>query len=334
MTNFIPRFSLRTEATSLEALGAILEQSHDCIKIIGPDGSLDFMNHNGRDAMQVDDFAALEGCHWGELWPEESAPLVRNAIAQAQAGESSSFEAYCPTAKGEPRWWHVSVAPLKSVTGEVSAILSISRDISDQVRNREANTAVASEMRHRVRNAYALSAALARSLARGNEAAEDFADELGLRLSHLGEAQNLLLDVNENAPLADLMTRLVDIYQGGSEVITLGDMPDILLNQRQVQGLALSIGELSTNSHKYGALKHGLPVRVAAKLEGDDVVLVWTEEAQRAHEKTAVTSSGQGKELMRRFLNAIGGTMQHEWGNRELNVFIRFPVTEIAAAAA
>lgn len=333
MSDIIPHFSLQSAASSLETLSAILEQSHDCIKIIGINGSLDFMNRNGQKAMQVDNFAGIAGQHWADLWPQEAAPAIRHAIAKAQSGEATNFEAFCPTAKGDPRWWNVSVAPLKDGAGKISAMLSISRDISEQVRARQATEAIAGEMRHRVRNAYALSAALARSLARGDEQVEDFATNLGVRLGNLGEAQNLLLDeAGGGASLNELMFRLADIYQGRDEMIIVGDLPTVALNERQAQGLALAVGELSTNSHKYGALKNGKPVRVSARLEGDSLATQWVEEARRALVPDAASSTGshlggQGKELIRRFLVTIGGTMQHDWGERDLVVTIRFPLS-------
>ena len=39
------------QAASEKLLAAMLDQSADCIKVIGPDGTLDFMNRNGRCAM-------------------------------------------------------------------------------------------------------------------------------------------------------------------------------------------------------------------------------------------------------------------------------------------
>lgn len=338
MNDIIPRFSLQCEASSLQTLSAILEQSHDCIKIIGINGSLDFINRNGQKAMQIDDFSTMAGQNWSDLWPQEAALAIREAIAKAQSGEATNFEAYCPTLKGEPRWWNVSVAPLKDGANAISAILSISRDISEQVRARQATEAIAREMRHRVRNAYALSAALARSLAHGDNVAENFASDLGIRLGHLGEAQNLLLDESAGgASLSELLSRLAVVYQGRDEMIVVGDIPVITLNERQAQGLALVVGELSTNSHKYGALKNGKPVRVSARLDGANLVTEWMEETR--HASTPDTNmpdtnipieshmGGQGKELIRRFLVTMGGTIEYVWGEQDLAATISFPLS-------
>ena len=125
------------QSASAEMLAAVLDQSVDCIKIIGPAGTLDFMNRNGRCAMEVDDFAAIAGKPWWELWPDESKPQVLNSVERARQGLSSQFEAFCPTAKGTPRWWEVSVAPIQDPQGELQALVSVSRDVTARVRARE-----------------------------------------------------------------------------------------------------------------------------------------------------------------------------------------------------
>ena len=100
----------------------MLDQSADCIKVIGPDGTLDFMNRNGRCAMGIDDFALVAGKNWWELWPERVAATdPRRRSPSARRRQHSRFEAFCPTAKGEPRWWDVSVAPLRDEHGDACA---------------------------------------------------------------------------------------------------------------------------------------------------------------------------------------------------------------------
>ena len=108
----------------------VLQQSQDCVKLISPDGRLDFMSVNGLCAMEIDDFAIAEGSFWWELWPSEAQDMVRSAVERACAGQRAEFEAFCPTAKGNPRWWQVRVSPIHDGDGQVSALLSVSRDIS------------------------------------------------------------------------------------------------------------------------------------------------------------------------------------------------------------
>lgn len=110
---------------------SIMDASPDCIKVIECDGSLSYMNPKGQCAMEIDDFQALAGCEWSGLWPSESKPIVEQAVKRAVQGKTSEFEAFCPTAKGAPKWWHVIVSPILSTEGEPVRVLSISRNITD-----------------------------------------------------------------------------------------------------------------------------------------------------------------------------------------------------------
>ena len=147
-------------SASNDMLAAILDQSADCIKVIGPDGTLDFMNSNGRCAMGIDDFALVAGKNWWDLWPEEAQPLIRDAIAHARNGKNSRSKPFARTAKGDPKWWDVSVAPLRDEAGELKGLISVSRDISADIVARQLRETTAAEMKHRLQNAYALTSAI------------------------------------------------------------------------------------------------------------------------------------------------------------------------------
>ncbi len=119
-------------------LRSVLDASTDCIKVVGTDGALRYMNVNGQCAMEIDDVSCVRGADWASLWPLEAAGLVRDAIATAVDGRTTRFEAFCPTAKGTPKWWEVSVAPILDGAGLVSSIVSVSRDITERKRAEEA----------------------------------------------------------------------------------------------------------------------------------------------------------------------------------------------------
>ena len=116
-------------------LRSVLDASPDCIKSAGLDGRVEFMNVNGMCAMEIDDFGAIAGAEWASLWPPEGREQVAQSVEAAQTGQSTRFEAYCPTAKGTPKWWDVAVAPVLDVDGTPTRIVSVSRDITDRVQN-------------------------------------------------------------------------------------------------------------------------------------------------------------------------------------------------------
>ncbi len=109
-----------------------LESNTDCVKILDTEGHLLYMNHNGLCTLDIDDFDRVKNKQWWELWPEENRGLVQDAVQKAVQGHAAQFEAFCPTAKGTPRWWEVTVSPDVDEEGKVRRLLSISRDITKQ----------------------------------------------------------------------------------------------------------------------------------------------------------------------------------------------------------
>lgn len=106
------------------------EASPDCVKLIALDGTLQFMNANGRCLMDFDDAMPVAGMMWLEFWPPRERAAVSAAIEKASSGGTSRFTASCPTAKGVFKWWDVIVTPLAREDGSIEAILAISRDIT------------------------------------------------------------------------------------------------------------------------------------------------------------------------------------------------------------
>ncbi|WP_265499438.1 sensor histidine kinase [Paracoccus beibuensis] len=159
---------------------SILNSSPDCIKLIELDGRVSFMNSNGVVAMEIDDASTIEDRLWTSMWPEEQRSMVESMILAARRGEITTFEAYRPTFTGTPRWWHVTSAPVRGLSGQIERIVSISRDITATVTARlrlqeevaEKDAALArqkillGEIDHRVKNSFAAVIGLLRLQAR------------------------------------------------------------------------------------------------------------------------------------------------------------------------
>jgi PAS domain S-box-containing protein len=115
----------------------IFESSPDCVKILDLQGALISMNRNGQCIMEIDDFSSVCGLSWPSLWPEESHESVQLALQAARNGGMGRVEAFCPTAKGKPKWWDVMVTPLFDNEGQVVRLLSVSRDVTAMHQARE-----------------------------------------------------------------------------------------------------------------------------------------------------------------------------------------------------
>ncbi len=118
-------------------LRSVLDSSPDCVKVIDLEGRLVYMNGPGLCIMEIESFADFQGRRWSGLWPEEAREQIVQSISDAKAGHTARFSAFCPTAKGTPRWWDITVSPVRDQHGRVTRLLSVSRDVTAE-REREA----------------------------------------------------------------------------------------------------------------------------------------------------------------------------------------------------
>lgn len=314
---------------SRELMAGMLDQSEDCVKILDTDGRIDFMNSNGRCIMEIDDFSTVAGHAWDSMWPDESSGRIRDAIASAQSGAASRFEAFCPTAKGTPKWWEVTVTPVRKPDGEPFAIMAVSRDVSERRRASESLETMAQEMGHRLRNAFAISAAIAQTSGRAEPAHADFANTLAQRFGALSLVQSSLIDAGDDYTLDQLVRQIAGAFSSANGRIAVGPMPDLTLDEDQVRFIALVLGELSTNSIKHGALGAGLPIEIAASRESGTLLLKWTEAlGVRPAPPIGMTSGsgGSGYGLMQRMARAHGATFAVTQGTDQLDALLKLPV--------
>jgi PAS domain S-box-containing protein len=112
----------------------LFECSLDCVKLLDTDGHLLSMNQNGQCVMEIDDFSRVANLHWTALWPQKTHQAIQATLEAARQGKTGRFNAFCPTAKGTPKWWEVMVTPIHAPDGGIERLLSISRDVTAEHR--------------------------------------------------------------------------------------------------------------------------------------------------------------------------------------------------------
>lgn len=200
---------------------------------------------------------------------------------------------------------------------------------SDECRRlREQIEAMTQEMRHRLRNAYAVSAALASASGREEPEHREFADGLAQRFNSMSVAQSMLLDGGVRHTLRELVCRVADTFDPERRRFTLGELPDRELGEQQARLAALVLGELATNSLKHGALGHGRSADIDASEQESALVLTWEEELDAAQGPPAGSSGGNGSghALMTRMARAHGGSFVAEWKPGRLVVRLTMPI--------
>jgi PAS domain S-box-containing protein len=108
----------------------LLESSGDCIKVLDLDGSLQFINEGARRLMQIDDPGAYLGRSFLDFWSDGERDAAEWALDAARSGREGRFEGFCPTARGEPRWWDHVITAIPDADGRPFRFLVVSRDVT------------------------------------------------------------------------------------------------------------------------------------------------------------------------------------------------------------
>ena len=307
-------------------LAAILDQSQDCILLLSPDGDLEYMNKNARTALGVGDFEQFAGSPWIELWPEDTRKTFTDSHAKALRGHRSRFEVFSPGSADQPHWWDVVAAPVYDSNKKLVHVLVTMRDVtdymnrrlSDQIRREEAEReagfaeAVAREMRHRLKNQLAVVGAVAKLLARHSDSAAEMSEKFEGKLMALARAQDLL-SVHRDEPITaqEALSQVLGA-SGAGEAIEVRDIPTVRLGDDAVQQLALILGELQTNSLKYGALREGKgKITLSGQMQGRSLCLHWHEDTGR--EVSPPERSGSGLKLLERLGSTSDAKGKTEW---------------------
>lgn len=114
---------------------AALEGSQDCVKLIGLDGRILYLNSGGHRLLELDNPSAILGAYWADFWPEPARQRVLEGLSRALASASDRFREMCPTARGTLKQWDVLLTPLANERGEVTVVMVKAATASDLVQN-------------------------------------------------------------------------------------------------------------------------------------------------------------------------------------------------------
>ncbi|HET6423609.1 MAG TPA: PAS domain S-box protein [Planctomycetaceae bacterium] len=123
----------RARLASEERLRAVVEATPECVKIVAPDGSLEYMNHAGLCMIEAESETAVAGaCVFDLVVPEHRNPWIRHHHAIC-AGERASWQFEIIGLKGTRRWMETHAVPLPRSDGLLGQ-LAVTREITAQKR--------------------------------------------------------------------------------------------------------------------------------------------------------------------------------------------------------
>jgi PAS domain S-box-containing protein len=267
--------------------------------------------------LSVDNVRAL-------IHPEDWKPL-QNAIKPA-APNTPSFQSEFRVCRpnGELRWCIGPAVASVDATDNVVRISGVTVDITDRKEAEERQVLLAREVDHRARNALALVQSIVRLTRSDN--IKSYITAVDGRIGALARAHTLLAQSRwQGADLARLVNEeLAPFRTDGPERATIAG-PDVSLEPRTAQTLALALHELATNAAKYGALSvRAGRVAVDWDLQPHGLLLRWTE--SDGPQPQPQVAPGFGIRLISASIERqLAGEAGFDWRPEGLNCTLRVP---------
>ena len=258
------------------------------------------------------------------IHPEDWKHL-QNAIKPA-APNTPSFQSEFRVCRpnGELRWCIGTAVASVDGIDNVVRISGVTVDITERKQAEERQVLLAREVDHRARNALALVQSIVR-LTR-SEDIKSYTAAVDGRIGALARAHTLLAQSRwQGADLARLVGEELAPFRtdGAERIATAG--PEVSLEPRTAQTLALALHELSTNAAKYGALSvTSGRVAVNWDLQPQGLVLRWIESGGAPPQMPV--AHGFGIRLISASIERqLGGEAAFDWRPEGLHCLLRVP---------
>lgn len=298
-----------------------------------PDGYHDYYNARWYEFTGVPE-GSTDGEAWNGLFhPDDQARAWARWRHSLETGEPYEIEYRLRHNSGEYRWTLGRALPMRDAADRVVRWFGTCTDIDDQKRMAEERELIASELSHRIKNIFAVIAALIHMSARASPEVRPFADELSERIMALGRAHDFVRPhgsdsraTGEQSNLHGLLGRIFAPYSAAGEnrLVITGHDPGI--DDRAATPLALIFHELATNSAKYGALSvEGGSVRIAIALDAQFCRMTWSERGGPPADRPRGEAGFGSRLIDTTIARQLRGEIAFDWGNEGLDVRIAIP---------
>lgn len=268
------------------------------------------------------------------LIPEDRLDEEPAILAQIQLGKRvEHFETVRLRKDGSLVDISLTISPIRSASGVIVGASKIARDITERKMALEQQQLLIGEMRHRVKNLFALANAIVSISARTSDNKEDLVVAIQARLTSLSRAHALTMsagqgDEEQCVAFQALIRTILEPY-GVRERIAI-DGIDPIIGAKAVSNISLLLHELATNAAKYGSLSNADGhLNLNVEDDNDQIRLVWRETGgpPPAPDRTA----GFGSRLEKGLVSALGATLERDWKPAGLVASIAIPKTTLEA---
>ncbi|QPH53518.1 sensor histidine kinase [Pontivivens ytuae] len=269
----------------------------------------------------------------------EDRPKVEAAISRATIGDQDYEMEFRVVLPGGSHRWIAGRGRVieRDEAGAPVRMMGVNWDITERKRADERIALMAREMNHRVKNNFAMIAALIRLVGSRMTDVRSFASFLRGQITALSDAHSLTLEYADEGRLGDVpLARIIEAgltpwANGRVDLDLRTDLdPDIMVDGTRTTAFAMLLYELATNAAKYGALcAPGGRLDVTLDREGEGrAVLIWSETMPpgRRADLEAGEEAGFGEVLMRSSARILSAELERELREDGLTVRVLFPL--------
>jgi two-component system NtrC family sensor kinase len=123
-------------------LRTIVDNEPECLKVLAPDGTILMMNRSGLAMLEADTPAEIVGRRASTLVAPEHRAAFESLSGRVLAGEGGQLEFTIVGLRGTRRWVESHAVPLRDRRGDITGILSITRDVTARKRAEDARSAL------------------------------------------------------------------------------------------------------------------------------------------------------------------------------------------------
>ena len=190
-----------------------------------------------------------------QIMPEKPAEILKKLKDKAICAPGVHEAEVCIDSNGEDLWCLVKTVRTVDESGTVIGTTSVSFDITERKRWETHLKLLMREVNHRSRNLLAVLTSISRYTSANAADVDEFQEKFTNRLQCLAKTNELITkDQWSESSLEQTLDLQLSVHRQNQKGQIKFHGKEVLLKPKAVQSLGLAIGELATNSTKYGAL--------------------------------------------------------------------------------